>query len=225
VYTSLAWWTPTEFRSKNKFRGIDSERFPLFRGRKHSFRGIPLPWKSRFRSSERNWTEWNSAEKISFTKRQQNNLTKWCWFLFHGMVRNGIPRVYFYFLLHGKEFRVVFSSAESFEGEFRKFASILVLVWNRIVWFVSIFVPRNGIPSYFLFCGRVRNGIPRFSVPRNNRNSVRNNHLFRPFHLPRNYFFSEIPNPIHNSRLRLNQTLVSYTLAHLAWLTSWAKLL
>ena len=24
-----------------KFRGIDSERFPLFRGRKHSFRGIP----------------------------------------------------------------------------------------------------------------------------------------------------------------------------------------
>ena len=30
----------TEFRSK-KFRGIDSEWFPLFRGRKHSFRGIP----------------------------------------------------------------------------------------------------------------------------------------------------------------------------------------
>ncbi len=24
-----------------KFRGIDSEQFPLFRGRKHSFRGIP----------------------------------------------------------------------------------------------------------------------------------------------------------------------------------------
>jgi hypothetical protein len=30
----------TEFRSK-KFRGIDSEWFPLFRGRKYSFRGIP----------------------------------------------------------------------------------------------------------------------------------------------------------------------------------------
>ena len=32
--------------------------------------------------------------------------------------RNGsdsIPRVYFYFLLHGKEFRVVFSSAEGSE--------------------------------------------------------------------------------------------------------------
>jgi hypothetical protein len=30
----------TEFRSE-KIRGIDSERFPLFRGRKHSFRAIP----------------------------------------------------------------------------------------------------------------------------------------------------------------------------------------
>jgi hypothetical protein len=38
---------------------------------------------------------------------------------------DGIPRVYFYFLLHGKEFRVVFSSAEWFGTEFRKFASIL----------------------------------------------------------------------------------------------------
>ncbi len=78
------------------------------------------------------------------------------------------------------------------------------------------FFPRNGIPSCFLFrwrirkaiprvrfyfrsterhselfsfCGRVRNGIPRFPVPRNNRNSVGNNHLFRLFRLPRNYFF------------------------------------
>ncbi len=55
--------------------------------------------------------------------------------------------------------------------------------------FASIFVPRNGIPSCFLFRGRTRNGIPRFSVPRNNRNSVGNNHLFRLFRLPRNYFF------------------------------------
>jgi hypothetical protein len=36
-----------------------------------------VPRKSQFRSSERNGTEWNSAEKISFTKQQQNNLTKW----------------------------------------------------------------------------------------------------------------------------------------------------
>ncbi len=77
--------------------------------------------------------------------------------------------------LHGTEFRVVFSSAEGFGTE----------LWE----FASIFVPRNGIPSYFLFRGRVRNGIPRFSVPRNNRNSVGNKHLFRLFRLPRNYFF------------------------------------
>ncbi len=79
------------------------------------------------------------------------------------------------FCFHRTEFRVVFSSAEGFGTE----------LWE----FSSIFVPRNGIPSCFLFRGRVRNGIPRFSVPRNNRNSVGNNHLFRLFRLPRNYFF------------------------------------
>jgi hypothetical protein len=85
------------------------------------------------------------------------------------------------FLLHGTEFWVVFSSAEGFGMEFRGFASIFGL--------------RDGIPSCFLFRGRVRNGIPRISVPRNSRNSVGNNHLFRQFRLPRNYFLSEIPNP------------------------------
>jgi hypothetical protein len=124
------------------------------------------------------------------------------WFLFRGMLRNGIPKVYFYFFcternselcslprngsernsenlhlfwFHGTEFRAVFSSAEEFGTE----------LWE----FASIFVPWNGIPRCFLFRGRVRNGIPRFSVPRNNRNSVGNNHLFRLFRLPRNYFF------------------------------------
>ncbi len=42
---------------------------------------------------------------------------------------------------------VVFSSVEEFGREFREFASILV--------------SRNGIPSCFLFCWRVRKGIPR----------------------------------------------------------------
>jgi hypothetical protein len=79
------------------------------------------------------------------------------------------------FLFHGKEFRVVFSSAEGFGTEFRDYA--------------SIFVPRNGIPSCFLFRGRVRNGIPEVSVPRNSRNSVENKHFFRLFRVPRNYFF------------------------------------
>jgi hypothetical protein len=79
------------------------------------------------------------------------------------------------FLFHGTEFRVVFSSAKGFGREFREYA--------------SIFVPRNGIPSCFLFRGRVRNGIPQVSVPRNSRNSVRNKYWFRLFRLPRNYFF------------------------------------
>jgi hypothetical protein len=79
------------------------------------------------------------------------------------------------FVLNGTKFRVVFSSAEWFGTEFREFASISVL--------------RKGIPSYFLFRGRVRNGIPRISVSRNSRNSVGNYHLFRQFRLPRNYFF------------------------------------
>jgi hypothetical protein len=55
--------------------------------------------------------------------------------------------------------------------------------------FASIFDPRNGIPSCFLLRGRVRNGIPRVSIPRNSRNSVGNNCFFRLFRLPRNYFF------------------------------------
>jgi hypothetical protein len=106
--------------------------------------------------------------------------------------RNGIPSC--------------FSSLEWFGTEFRQF--------------VSIFVPRNGISSCFLFCGRVWNPIQRvffyfcsternselFSLPRkgSERNSERflfrgtagNHHLFRLFRLPWNYFLSEIPNPI-----------------------------
>ncbi len=49
---------------------------------------------------------------------------------------------------NGIEFWVGFSSAEGYRTELLTFASIFVL--------------RNGIPSYFLFCGRIRNEIPRF---------------------------------------------------------------
>jgi hypothetical protein len=94
-------------------------------------------------------------------------------FFLNGSERNSENLHLFWF--HGTEFRVVFSSQEGFGTD----------LWE----FDSIFVPRNGIPSCFLFRGRVRNGIPRFSVPRNIRNSVGNNHLFRQFRLPRNYFF------------------------------------
>ncbi len=124
------------------------------------------------------------------------------WFLFHGMVRNGILRVYFYFLLHEKEFRVVFSSAEWFGMEFWEFASILVLrngipscvlfprrVWNRTkgVCFYFCSTKRNSVLFSLLRKGSERN-IEIFCL-RNNRNSVRNNHLFRLFRLLRNYFF------------------------------------
>jgi hypothetical protein len=80
------------------------------------------------------------------------------------MVRNGIRRVCFYFLLHGKKFRVVFSSAEWFGMEFRVVFSSAEGFGTELWEFASIFVPRNGIPSCFLFRGRVGNGIPRFSV-------------------------------------------------------------
>jgi hypothetical protein len=86
------------------------------------------------------------------------------------------------FCFHGTEFRVVFSSVEGFGTELCEFA--------------SIFGSRNGIPSYFFFRGRVRNRIPRFSFPQNNRNSVGNNHLFRLFRLRGIIFLSEIPNPM-----------------------------
>ncbi len=42
-------------------------------------------------------------------------------FLFRRGVRKVIPRVCFYFCFHGKEFRVVFSSAKVFGTEFRGF--------------------------------------------------------------------------------------------------------
>ena len=60
------------------------------------------------------------------------------------------------FWFHGTEFRVVFCSAEWFRTDFREFASIFVL--------------RNGIPTYFLFLVRVQNGIREYAsifVPRN----------------------------------------------------------
>jgi hypothetical protein len=90
------------------------------------------------------------------------------------MIRNGIPRACFYFssternselfslplkgsegnseslllfLFYGTEFRVVFFYADWFGREFREFA--------------SFFGPRNGIPSCFILCGSVRNGILR----------------------------------------------------------------
>ncbi len=84
------------------------------------------------------------------------------------MVRNGSPRVCLFF--------------------FPRNRSLSCFLFREIRK-EYIFDLRNGAPSCFLFRGRVRNGIPRVSIPRNSRNSVGNNYLFRLFRLPRNYFF------------------------------------
>ncbi len=147
-------------------------------------------------------------------------------FLFRGMVRKGIWESLLLFLFHETEFRVVFSSAERFGRECREFASIFVprtefgVVFSFPVGFgrefrefASIFfsTERNGIPSCFLFHGSVRNGIPRVSVPRNSRNSVGNNHLFRLFRLPRNYFFvgNSQPYAVYTYRTFFSETIIS----------------
>jgi hypothetical protein len=84
--------------------------------------------------------------KISFKKTllQQTELTA-CFLPRHASERNSESLLLF--LFHGMEFRVVFSSEEWFGTVFQVFA--------------SIFVPRNGIPSFFLFHGMVQNGIPQ----------------------------------------------------------------
>jgi hypothetical protein len=130
------------------------------------------------------------------------------------MVRNGIPGVCFYFCsterdfelfslplkssegisenlllfwLHGTEFQVVFCSAEGFGREFREFA--------------NIFVQRNAIPSFFSSVEVFGTEFQKLSVPRNSRNSVGNNHLFRLFRLPPNYFFVGNSQPYYQGRL------------------------
>ncbi len=58
-------------------------------------------------------------------------------------------QVFAYILFHGTESPVDFSSAEWFRMEFLTFAS------NFVPWYI--------IPSIFLLCGTVRNGIRRIS--------------------------------------------------------------
>ena len=94
--------------------------------------------------------------------------------LFRGIVRNGIPRICIYF---GSMERNSELCSLPQKGSEQNNGSLLLFLFHGTE-FRAVF-----------FRGRVRNGIPKFSVPRNNRNSVGNNHLFRLFRLPRNYFF------------------------------------
>jgi hypothetical protein len=66
----------TEFSFEKIPLNIDSEQFPLFRGRQHSFRGIPSSAEEPISKlgTERNGMD--SAEQISFRKQQQSKLTK-----------------------------------------------------------------------------------------------------------------------------------------------------
>ncbi len=110
----------TEFRS---------EKIPLFRGRKWSFRGLRT---SQFRSLERNGMTW---EKLVLQKilLQQTELTV-CFCPRHAsernselvsLPRNGLGRnskSLLLFLFHGTEFLAFFSSEEWCGTEFREFS-------------------------------------------------------------------------------------------------------
>jgi hypothetical protein len=129
-------------------------------------------------------------------------------FLFRRMVRNGVPRVCFYVCSMRNGIRVVFSSSEWFRTESQEFASMFVpwdgipscflfciMVQNGIPRVFFFFVSWYRIPSIFIFHELVGNGIPRVSFPRKSRNLAGTNQLFRLFCLPRKIFLSEIANP------------------------------
>ncbi len=102
-------------------------------------------------------------------------------FLFHWKVRTGIPRVYFYF---GSTERNSVLFSFPLKGSEGNFESLLLLVFNGTEFRV-VFSSTEEFGTEFR----------ELSVPRNSRNSAGNNHLFRLFRLPRNYFLSDIPNP------------------------------
>ncbi len=133
----------TEFRSekipRNRLGTISViPRKKAFIPRHSEFRG-------RANSEARNRTERNGMEfrgKFSFTKQQQNNLTKWFVCTSKVVYSGTIFEIFGCCVL----FWVGFTPTEWFGTEFREFASI---------WFL----PRNGILSCVLIRRRVRNRI------------------------------------------------------------------
>ncbi len=159
-------------------------------------------FSGRANSKARNGKEWNSAKKISFTKQQQNNWTKWIVCTSKVVFSSNIIEIFSCNVL----FWVGFSSTEWFRTAFRKFFLFFVarkgselcslprkclernsenlhlfwfhrtefgVVFSSAEWFrtelwefASIFVPQNGILSYFLFRGRVRNEFRDFLLRR-----------------------------------------------------------
>ncbi len=94
------------------------------------------------------------------------------------MLWNKIPKVCFYFVFHGMEFRIVFSSMEWFRTEFPEFAFIF------------------GILSIFLFRGMVVwNEITRDNCSVEQPEFHQSKPFVSRFCLPRNYFPVVISNP------------------------------
>jgi hypothetical protein len=96
------------------------------------------------------------------------------YFLFQGIVRNGIREIAL-FLLHITEFRAFFSSVEWFGTKFREFASILFHC--------------RKFREFSSSTGWFGTEFREFSVPRNSRNSTGTNQLFRLFRLPGDNLF------------------------------------
>ncbi len=108
--------TPTKGWQRNlipkKFRGKDSERFSLFRGRKCSFRGIPRFTEE---SIPKLGTEGNDMKKFVLHKSCSSK-QNWKSVFVGGMLWNAIPRVCIYFsaLRNGsREFSVPRNSRNS----------------------------------------------------------------------------------------------------------------
>jgi hypothetical protein len=104
-------------------------------------------------------------------------------FVLHGTERNSLPRngsernaeSLLLFFFYGTEFRVISLPQKGLE---RNSESMLLFFFHGTE-FPVVFSSEEGFGTEFR----------EVSVPRNSRNSVGNNHLFRLFRLPRNYFF------------------------------------
>ncbi len=159
---------------RKKFPWIDSEQFPLFRGRKCSFRGSR---KSRFRSSERNGITWKISvlQKILLQQTELEACLRWQ----NASEQNSDSLLLF--LFHRTEFRVASLPWNGFKMKFREFS--------------SIFVPQSRIPSIFLLCGMVWNRIPGVLCSAE-QPEFRQNKPTVPYIPPSmEIFFSEIANP------------------------------
>jgi hypothetical protein len=122
-----------------------------------------------------------------------------------GLERNGIARK-----------NVFLRSSECFSLSFNGFERVSKSCFFRLMLpskISSIFLfckkVRNGIPRFFTFCGMARYRMPSVSVPRNRRNSDGINQNFRLFCVPRNNFFLGIWPPYSRACLLILTKAIS----------------